>query len=308
MAFNERYKDMADPITRLALFLHPGYRLVGTQDKEFEALQLAAGELAKKRDYGSGKVRNIWKNMEQYRANHEPFEHGFKQGETPEMWLQLVASRLPVEADGSPATITLIARMLSIVPHAAAPEQAFLHMGRTHSDLRNRFKEGTVSMMASINQYFTVQPPAEEWFKPRERPAKQIRSSDIADTGILNIQSTSYYKAWNPELPQQQLQQQQQQQQSPLQDQPLLEDDTHEEVEQTPDELDDSLRSMYEDCNTDWTSSPCQEELDIALHYDITDKLWDGEYVTLEADAAVAPIGNDEDAADMDLQQMLAWQ
>ncbi|DBA89231.1 TPA: hypothetical protein ACH3X1_016376 [Trebouxia sp. C0004] len=85
-------------------------------------------------------------------------------------------------------------------------------------------------------------------------------------------------------------------------------DDTHEEVEQTPDELDDSLRSKYEDCNTDWTSSPCQEELDIALHYDITDKLWDGEYVTLEADAAVAPIGNDEDAADMDLQQMLAWQ
>ncbi len=27
-----------------------------------------------------------------------------------------------------------------------------------------------------------------------------------------------------------------------------------------------------------------------------------------EADAAVAPIGNDEDAAEMDLQQMLAWQ
>jgi len=44
------------------------------------------------------------------------------------------------------------------------------------------------------------------------------------------------------------------------------------------------------------------------LHYDITDKLWDGEYVTLEADAAVAPIGNNEDAAEMDLQQMLAWQ
>ncbi|DBA94615.1 TPA: hypothetical protein ACH3X1_002195 [Trebouxia sp. C0004] len=163
MAFNERYKDMADPTTRLALFLHPGYRLVGTQDKEFEALQLAAGELAKKRDYGSGKVRNMWKNMEQYRANHEPFEHGFKQGETPEMLWRLVASRLPVEADGSPATITLIARiLLSIVPHAAAPEQAFSHMGRTHSDLCNRFKEGTVSMMANINQYFTVQPPAEE--------------------------------------------------------------------------------------------------------------------------------------------------
>ncbi len=145
------------------------------------------------------------------------------------------------------------------------------------------------------------------WFKPRERPAKQIRSSDSVDTGILNIQSTSYYKAWNPELPQQQLQQQQHQQ-SPLHDQPLDEDDTHEEVEQTPDELDDSLRFMYEDCNTDWTSSPCQEELDIALHYDITDKLRDGEYVTLEADAAVAPLGNDEDAADMDLQHMSGWQ
>ena len=95
-----------------------------------------------------------------------------------------------------------------------------------------------------------------------------------------------------------------------MQDEPLDEDDTYEVVEQTPHELDDSLRSMYEACNTDWTSSPCQQELDIALHYDITDKLWDGEYVTLEADAAVVPIniGNDEDAAEMDLQQMLAWQ
>ena len=65
------------------------------------------------------------------------------------------------------------------------------------------------------------------WVKPRERPAKQIRSSDSADTGILDIQSTSYYKAWNPELPQQQLQ-------CPLQDEPLDEDDTYEVVEQTP--------------------------------------------------------------------------
>ena len=157
-------------------------------------------------------------------------------------------------------------------------------------------------------------------FKPKARPAKQIRSSDSADIGILDIQSTSYYKAWNPELPQ--LQQQAQQQSllhEPVDDndtqpvneadtRPVDEDDTHEVVEQTPQELDDSLRTMYETCNTDWTSSPCQEELDIALHYDIADKLWDGEYVTLQSDAAVAPIGNDEDAAEMDLQQMLALQ
>jgi len=58
-------------------------------------VSLQAGELAKKRDYGSAKVLNMWKNMEQYRANHEPFEHGLKQGETPEMWWRLVASRLP---------------------------------------------------------------------------------------------------------------------------------------------------------------------------------------------------------------------
>ena len=41
MALNECHKAMADPVTRLALFLHPGYRLVGNQEKEFEALQLA---------------------------------------------------------------------------------------------------------------------------------------------------------------------------------------------------------------------------------------------------------------------------
>ncbi|DBA84506.1 TPA: hypothetical protein ACH3X1_006124 [Trebouxia sp. C0004] len=38
MAFNERYSGMADPVRRLALFLHPGYRLVGNQEKEFEGL------------------------------------------------------------------------------------------------------------------------------------------------------------------------------------------------------------------------------------------------------------------------------
>ncbi len=46
MAFNERYRVMADPLTRLALFLHPGYRLVGNQEKEFEALQLAVRAIA----------------------------------------------------------------------------------------------------------------------------------------------------------------------------------------------------------------------------------------------------------------------
>ncbi len=73
---------------------------------------------------------------------------------------------------------------------------------------------------------------------------------------------------------------------------------------------DDSSMASGSSSGNKWTSSPCQQELDIALHYDTTDKLWDGEYVTLEADAAVVPIniGNDEDAAEMDLQQMLAWQ
>ncbi|KAL3134204.1 hypothetical protein ABBQ38_006687 [Trebouxia sp. C0009 RCD-2024] len=40
-----------------------------------------------------------------------------------------------------------------------------------------------------------------------------------------------------------------------------------------------------------------QEHLNIALHYDTTASFWDGDVVTLEADASIAPIGNDEDAA-----------
>jgi len=85
-------------------------------------------------------------------------------------------------------------------------------------------------------------------------------------------------------------------------------DDTHEVVEQTPDELDESLQSMYEACNnSDWTDSLMQQELDIALHYDITNNLWDGAFVTLEADARIAPVGNDEDAAEMNLRDMLSW-
>lgn len=40
-AFNMRYKDMADPVTRLALFLHPGHRLVGNQEEEWETFKMA---------------------------------------------------------------------------------------------------------------------------------------------------------------------------------------------------------------------------------------------------------------------------
>ena len=138
------------------------------------------------------------------------------------------------------------------------------------------------------------------WFKPQERPVKQIRSIDSANTGTLDIQSTSYYKAWNPELSQQQ--------QQPLQDKPVDDDDTHEVLEQTPDELDESLQSMYEASNSGnhWTDSLMRRQLDIVLHYDITDNLWDGTFVTLEADSRVAPVGNGEDAAEMNLWDMLS--
>ncbi|DBB04462.1 TPA: hypothetical protein ACH3X1_012564 [Trebouxia sp. C0004] len=114
--------------------------------------------------------------------------------------------------------------------------------------------------------------PVSGWFKAKERPVKQIRSIASADhdTGTLDIQSTSYYKAWNPELPQQQ-------QQQPLQD----DDDTHEVVEQAPDELNESLQSMYEACDSDWTDSFIQQQLDIALHYDITNNLWDRQMLEL---------------------------
>ena len=44
-----------------------------------------------------------------------------------------------------------------------------------------------------------------------------------------------------------------------------------------------------------------------ALHCDITNNLWDGAFVTLEVDAPVAPIGSDEDAAEMNLRDMLSW-
>ena len=136
-----------------------------------------------------------------------------------------------------------------------------------------------------------------------ERPAKQIRSIDSADTGTLDIQSTSYYKAWKLELPQQQ----QQQQQQLLQDEPIDDDDTHEVVEQTPKQLDESLQSMYEACDSDLTDSLMQQQLDIALHCDITNNLGDGAFVTLEADAHAALSGNDEGAAEVNLREMLSW-
>ena len=38
-AFNMRWEEMAVPIVRLALFLHPGYRILSPRQGEFDVLQ-----------------------------------------------------------------------------------------------------------------------------------------------------------------------------------------------------------------------------------------------------------------------------
>lgn len=43
-AFNRRFDQMATPLTRLSLYLHPAYRVLGKQSGEYEKLKQQVSE------------------------------------------------------------------------------------------------------------------------------------------------------------------------------------------------------------------------------------------------------------------------
>lgn len=83
--------------------------------------------------------------------------------------------------------------------------------------------------------------------------------------------------------------------------------------EQTETELDASLTAAYDEKSmpmpADWTDEGHQTLLDVVLQYTLTAAIWDGVYVTMEAEPDIAPLG-DEDHTDVDpaeLFRRLGW-
>ncbi|KAL0025006.1 hypothetical protein WJX77_010992 [Trebouxia sp. C0004] len=180
-----RWSEMATPITRLCLFLHPGYRFLSKRKGELDDLKFEAMNICLGRSWGEGVIRNLFGQMDAYNSNTKDYQRPLTAGSDPDEWCDVVGKALPKEADDLPAIISVLARLLlSTVPHAADPERAFSAMGLDHSPIRNRFNKGTVSNMALVRSYHRVAPPDEEIFKPKEekkdKPAKQPRQVDAA--------------------------------------------------------------------------------------------------------------------------------
>lgn len=184
--YNSRWEQMGTPLIRLALFLHPGYRVVGTQANEFKILckQVCKAYLSLVH-----KVDSLLINFDltdecmllrcAQTMSMGPL-HSKSYGMTYRkflfiinLWRTLSVRSLPrvkpLTSSGLGWAVSspigslsrLLAAFLSITPHAADPERAFSFMVMTHSSNRNRFKPSTVGSMAQIKSYLLIQPPDE---------------------------------------------------------------------------------------------------------------------------------------------------
>ncbi|KAL0032647.1 hypothetical protein WJX77_012673 [Trebouxia sp. C0004] len=120
-------------------------------------------------------------------------------------------------------------------------------------------------------------------------------------TAVAVRKAADLYKRYNQELPTQS---------SAAADVIVLDDvpptdDANEEdtaLQQTEDELEASLTAaMHMDLTQshlplDWAADSYQCQLDIELQYDLEAAVWDGQYITLEAEPEIPVFGNDEEA------------
>ncbi|KAL0036932.1 hypothetical protein WJX77_005657 [Trebouxia sp. C0004] len=194
--YNRRWEQMGTPLIRLALFLHPGYRVVGTQADKFKAFCKQAAEMCPDRKYGGAAIKVLCNDTEN-QSLEEPFSSELAKGELPDIWWSRLGRQQPNRL------IAKVARsILSITPHAADPKRAFSFTGMTHSSIRNRLKPSTVGSMAQIKSYLLIQPPDEVEFQTHEaKPKAKQQRTLSADVGSLDVTGLAQYESLNPQPP-----------------------------------------------------------------------------------------------------------
>ena len=147
-------------------------------------------------------------------------------------------------------------------------------------------------------------------FMPKEekkdKPAKQPRELDATvATRPLDHTALAQYKRLNPQLPSQlpsQLPKDVVVLDGPPEDVVADHGDDEAAEEQTEDELEKSLHSAREREATEkltlptWWTPTFQLHLDIQTQYDLAAPSWEGEYVTLQADAPIPAFGQADQA------------
>ena len=149
--------------------------------------------------------------------------------------------------------------------------------------------------------------------KPEEKkPRKESSKIDAADADQLDHTALQRYQLLNPQLPAHQASEQ-----GP--DVIVLEGPPEDHVaevaadeapeEQTEEELVSSLTAALE-CEKkeqptlpDWWTGKFQAQLNIEMQYDLNATVWEGEYVTVQAEPKIPAFGNEEDAVCMDVDR-----
>ncbi|DBA92417.1 TPA: hypothetical protein ACH3X1_002655 [Trebouxia sp. C0004] len=295
--FDRRWAEMATTVTRLCLFLHPGYRLLSNRPEEIEVLKIEAVDICLGRKWGEEKMTHLFEQMEAYRAKTEDYQRSLTPGAEPAEWWEVAGKGLPKEADGTPAIISVFSRMLlDAVAHAADPERAFSAVGLDHSELRNRFLQNTVGSMALVK-------------KQEEKPRKESSKVHAADAAQLDHTTLQRYQLLNPELPAQLASPDVVVIDAPPEDH-LAEVAVEEAAEeQTDEELESSLTAAVERRKHEvltlpaWWTGEFQKCLDIEVQYDLDASIWHGEYVTVQPEPDIPAFGQQEEAVSMDVDR-----
>lgn len=152
VAYNLRHQEMVSPWCKLALFLHPLYRDVVSEDtNNWVLVQQTAGKLWKSGyKYPQAQVVQLMGDIKAYKIHDDPFDSMPVNGELATLklyWKSIASSHPKVELP------KLALLMLDIKPHAADPEKTFSLMGWYHSARRSQLLSSTTIAMATIKMH-----------------------------------------------------------------------------------------------------------------------------------------------------------
>ncbi|DBB03978.1 TPA: hypothetical protein ACH3X1_013044 [Trebouxia sp. C0004] len=305
--FNRQWLQMATPLFMLALFLHPGYRVLGRNADgrdDFKVIGREAVEMLRARKRSQNEITIMLSDFMDYKNAIPPFDAPMQQTDTIETWWKRVAASQPPDC---PKGIVLVACLVAcFIAHAADPERAFSFMGNVHSRLRIRFKATTVGAVAETKSYLQLCPPENlAMYQPKQlRPTaakatKKQCTLDEADAQPLDITETARYQAMNPVRPA-----------APVAevidvaaqvDEFEVSDDDDAE---SPEELLDFFSAALGH-EQQYAMNVRQDRLDVELQFDIEAALWDGEYVSVSPLEEVPAFGDATDSQNMDVDAAL---
>ncbi|DBA77178.1 TPA: hypothetical protein ACH3X1_009752 [Trebouxia sp. C0004] len=153
VAYNLRHQEMVSPLCKLALFLHPLYRDVVSNDKKnWVEVQMTAGNMWKLGyKYSKQQVQQLMEDIKRYKIHEEPYDCMPVDGEVATLklyWKVILSTGSNLELP------KLAVLLLDIKPHAADPEKTVSLMGWYHSARRSKLLSATTTAMTTVKMHY----------------------------------------------------------------------------------------------------------------------------------------------------------